>query len=1050
MRAFVPGHCNDRTGRGAAGARVLADLTLYDRGVDDDARWRRTTAEVAVAGLAAPVDAPAASAFDPPRDRFALGAELGRGGMGRVVAATDVALQRPVAIKQPLGGDRARFEREVRITARLEHPSIVPVHDAGRDDRGEPFYVMRRIEGEPLTAGGLAMLPHVLAAADAAAFAHARGVIHRDIKPANIVLGAHGETLLIDWGLARVLDEPDEGVACGTPGFMAPEQARGEPADARSDVYALGATLRFVLAGDAPDELAAILARALAPAPADRYRDAGELAADLRRFLTGQLVAAHRYSEWQLVARWIRRHRAGVIASAAAVIAVAVIAAFAIVNVVRERDLATAARGEAAARADQMLVERASLLATHDPAAALAVLAHLPVGSPLAPRARDVAAVAAAGGIAHGVVAHRGAVRAIELWSDGRLLSAGDDGAIRVHDLAGGGSRTVVRDGAQGGSAIWVDGGAIAFSAWRELRVVDVATGAVRVLAAGVDVDDLWRAGDRRVRYVDRARRELVERDVGGGDARVIARDVRMAAGRDRIAIVDGETELRAVTEAGEVVLARHPVQRGAWSLAVAPAARPGAPADGQVAASLDGAIVAWDARTGAEAARWAIDDPPAVVLAGPACWLASSRGVGAVLYRLCGARPVEVLRGDWGEAWARPTPAGAVIATGDGTLAVLDATDLHVVTHHKPGTHALATGAGYVALAATDGTIAWWRLAELAPPPRALDLHEEIVAADATHDYLIDHSELAVVALDHATGARRVVGRGIVFGSAVTPRGEMPVTLADAAMPPGVLDVRTGRRRALAGAILAADGATGRIVVARGGALIELGARDRTLVAAPEDLTMIAVAGDWAGALAGRRLVRIDPRGAARWLAVWAAPDALAIAHDGTLWCAFGRALWRWDGRALLPAAALPSPVTQLVATAGGMAIVLLDQSLWFATPRAVTSRLASGPPRSFAFGARVAVVTEANHRVRIALATGERTTWTVNTLQLALALGPNDLIVAETPERGGSWLTRIADPVPPWPLLHAWIPTATNARLDPATDAVTWPDATDGSPPR
>src|SRR5262245_58916684 len=157
---------------------------------------------------------PPASAFDPRGQRFAIGAELGRGGMGRVVAATDTALDRPVAIKQ-VHTDRVedllRFEREVRITARLEPPAIVPIHDAGRDELGRPYYIMRRIEGEPLSdraaaardvRGRLALVPYVLAAVDAAAFAHARGVIHRDIKPWNILIGAYGETLLIDWGLA--------------------------------------------------------------------------------------------------------------------------------------------------------------------------------------------------------------------------------------------------------------------------------------------------------------------------------------------------------------------------------------------------------------------------------------------------------------------------------------------------------------------------------------------------------------------------------------------------------------------------------------------------------------------------------------------------------------------------------------------------------------------------------------------------------------------------------------------------------------------------------
>jgi serine/threonine protein kinase len=280
---------------------------------------------------------PKLATFDRPAERFELGAELGRGGMGRVVAATDVSLARAVAIKQVLSerpDDLARFEREVRITAQLEHPSIVPIHEANRDDSGRPYYVMRRIEGEPLAKRiqgadlptRLAMLPNLLAVVDAAAFAHARNIIQRHIKPSNILLGAYGETHLIDWGLARKLDDLDistpgvrpsgeqltrVGYIYGTVGYMAPEQARGEPVDQRADVFALGATLFHVLAGTAPfahmsdaeritaaatgddrapldklgdgipPELIAIVDKAMATDPRARYANAGELATDL-------------------------------------------------------------------------------------------------------------------------------------------------------------------------------------------------------------------------------------------------------------------------------------------------------------------------------------------------------------------------------------------------------------------------------------------------------------------------------------------------------------------------------------------------------------------------------------------------------------------------------------------------------------------------------------------------------------------------------------------------------------------------------------------------
>ena len=182
--------------------------------------WMEPTATASVAPAPADVSL-SISVFDPPDQRFSEVGEIGRGGMGRVVEAVDRALGRSVAIKRSLATssvDLARFEREARITAQLQHPSVVPILDVGRDDDGHPFYIMRKIEGVPLAnriaeaatiRDRLALLSSLLGAIDAAAYAHARRIVHRDIKPLNILLGPFGETLLIDWGIARELDGPD-------------------------------------------------------------------------------------------------------------------------------------------------------------------------------------------------------------------------------------------------------------------------------------------------------------------------------------------------------------------------------------------------------------------------------------------------------------------------------------------------------------------------------------------------------------------------------------------------------------------------------------------------------------------------------------------------------------------------------------------------------------------------------------------------------------------------------------------------------------------------
>jgi WD40 repeat protein/tRNA A-37 threonylcarbamoyl transferase component Bud32 len=652
-------------------------------------------------------------------DRYVERREIARGGMGRISAARDARLDRAVALKE-LRADlpqlRRRFAREARLSARLQHPSIVSVLEAGRWPTGEPFYAMPLIAGRPLDraideAGSLdarlGLLSHVVAAAEALAFAHEQRVIHRDLKPHNVMVGRFGETVVIDWGVAKQLDAADGdddaaadgdgaltsvGAVIGTPAFMPPEQARGEPVDERADVYALGAILYHLLAGhppyqgdrDAvlravaagpppplpavtpgvPRDLAAVVARAMAPAPRDRYRTAHELTADLRAFLTGQLVSAHHYSTGETLRRWLARHRNAVAVAMVLTAALVVTAAISIGGITHERDRATSALAALRARDAELAMRQAESALGRDPTEALAWLKQAVHGGEHAWRARALAEDAIRRGVARQLVHLDGAAATIA--SDGQRLVLGD---------VGGGLWTW-RDGAlvrlargrAGEVAVALAGRrAVVGDAGGEVHEVDVTTGQRRSLVRGAAMRQVAIDGDGAPWSADR---DGVVRGGPAGPAAVVARlggaPSAVALGPGGAWAIGREDGVIVVGGAGAPrSLAAHSREVGRLVFVDATTLISGAE---------DGRVLIWDLASGSPRELGRHDEwVAAMALAPDRRRVATGSADGTVrIWSLDGAPP-QVLRAHVGTVWSVAWAADGRLASGgsDGVIRV-------------------------------------------------------------------------------------------------------------------------------------------------------------------------------------------------------------------------------------------------------------------------------------------------------------------------------------------------------------------------------------------
>jgi serine/threonine-protein kinase len=357
--------------------------------------------------------------------RFRVVRRHAQGNLGEVFVARDVELHREVALKeiQTYHADRpesrAQFVLEAEITGRLEHPGVVPVYGMGYHDDGRPFYAMRLIRGETLQAAIArfhadegpgrepgervralrGLLGRFVDVCNAVAYAHGRGILHRDLKPANILLGPYGESLVVDWGLAKPVERPEgmkrppegslrpdsdpepartlEGQLKGTPAYMSPEQAEGPPEQLRpsSDVYSLGAILYCLLTGRAPFDglrrsvlemviagnfprpravnpgvpaaLEAVCLKAMALRPADRYATAVALVDDVERWLDDVPVSVYREPVSARAARWARRHKPLVVGGAALLVSAVVGLALYGFAIRKEKARVEAARADA-------------------------------------------------------------------------------------------------------------------------------------------------------------------------------------------------------------------------------------------------------------------------------------------------------------------------------------------------------------------------------------------------------------------------------------------------------------------------------------------------------------------------------------------------------------------------------------------------------------------------------------------------------------------------------------------------------------------------------
>ncbi|MBK9032859.1 MAG: protein kinase [Myxococcales bacterium] len=1042
-----------------------------------------------LAGLEVPPTADAPPLPDVDRTIYDEWAPLAdaRGGMGSIFAARDRRLDRVVAIKQIRGGSqgaraalRARFEREARLTARLQHPAIVGVHEAGRFDDGEPFYAMPLLAGAPLgreiarratLAARLELVPHVVTVAEAVAFAHARGIVHRDIKPDNILIGDFGETVLIDWGLAKEVGGPDDDapplddapaddgltrLGAGTAQYMPPEQGRGATPDARVDVYAVGATLYHVLAGappygdrtstaarqlladgpppplgelapEVPAELSDIVDRAMARDREVRYATAQELADELRRFLTGQLLRSRRYGPGELLRHFARRYRTALQIVAVALVVLVIGGALSLARIARERD-----RARAAQRRAEIELRRARGVLAHQLAAAPATRydALLTAIGALGP---DVAAgraptaeafqgtldVLSAGPMLR-PLPHVGLVKGTAVAGDA-LLGLDEARQLLIWDARSGELRAAVPLSLAEPETLAVapDGRTVAVYGFTPgVEVVDLATRTVRTIATRGNPVACWLVtGDRLVVVAedltvrDLATLDVLERQPLPAPAAAAAHDPR---GQVAIATVDGGlvrwapggplVQVAAVGAAAVVMGfgvdgtlfhngADHVVR--AWG----PDAAPGTP--GRVvlpARPMLFGLTPIDTRHGLLAIGLFDEDRQrATVVLDPSSgeircelpslaegwlddgWLLTERWGPLDVVDVSTCRPVLTLELHHDEVGARPTvdPANArlVTASRDGSAFVVDLRSgraAGMLLGHSGELVALApspTGA-YLLSAGHDGHAVIWRAAD-GVRLRTETSARELLAATWLDDdtAVIADAGGEVRAFSAATGATRgawAMG-GPVSALAVSARGALAIGTLDGGLT-----------------IVAPGGGAARSLPATGAVTALAWTHDgRRLASGHAGGVTVLWDIDRGAATARREAEPGDEQHDGHAALAFAADDAALLAGrpDGTSLVLDGRDL-------ASPAAPLPGRVWPLAAADGALITTAVD---------GVIAVRGAGGARVALAGRRVAALAVARSpsgdRLAVTGADGVAEVWTIRGAAVLAHVGASDL---------------------------------------------------------